>query len=60
MQFAIRCVSATHMRAGRQAGRQAVREGPHSNSVGSVLHNTVACVTAIAGTIKAIRVRQSE
>lgn len=25
--------------------RQAVREGPHSNSVGSLLHNTVAYVT---------------
>lgn len=43
-----------------QAGRQAVREGPHLNSVGSLLHNTVACVTTIAGTRKAIRDRQSE
>lgn len=41
---AIRCVNAMHW--------QAVREGPHSNSVGFLLHNTMACVTTVAGTIK--------
>lgn len=35
----------------RQGGGQAVREGPHSNSVGFLLHNTMAYVT----TIKTIR-----
>ena len=44
-----------HAQAGRQAGRQAVREGPHSNSVGFLLHNIMAYVTAIAGTIKPFR-----
>lgn len=44
---AILCLNAMH--------RQAVCEGPHSNSVGFLLHNTTACVTTIAGTIKPFR-----
>ncbi len=35
--------------------KQAVCEGPHSNSVGFLLHNTMAYVTTIAGTIKPFR-----
>lgn len=45
--LAILCLNAMH--------RQAVCEGPHSNSVGFLLHNTTACVTTIAGTIKPFR-----
>lgn len=39
----------------KKSHAQAVCEGPHSNSVGFLLHNTVAYVTTIAGTIKPFR-----
>lgn len=46
--FALWCRNAMHRPS----------EGPHSNSVGFLLHNTVAYVTTIAGTIKPFRCAQ--